>query len=73
MQKIRDGEKSSLSLQQIFDELKISHPQDWLCALDILEIAEKEELKKELKTYLLELSKVSEFSTLLVDGINLLP
>ena len=73
VQKIRDGEKSSLSLQQIFDELKISHPQDWLCALDILEIAEKEELKKELKTYLLELSKVSEFSTLLVDGINLLP
>ncbi|MGC6427983.1 MAG: aromatic amino acid hydroxylase [Flavobacteriales bacterium] len=73
VQKIRDGEKSSLSLQQIFDELKISHPQDWLCALDILEIAEKEELKKELKTYLLELSKVSEFSTLIVDGINLLP
>lgn len=73
VQKIRDGEKSSLSLQQIFDELKESHPQDWLCALDILEIAEKEELKKELKTYLLELSKVSEFSTLIVDGINLLP
>ena len=73
VQKIRDGEKSSLSLQQIFDELKISHPQDWLCVLDILEIAEKEELKKELKTYLLELSEVSEFSTLIVDGINLLP
>lgn len=57
-QKVRDTRENSDLLQnlaEVWDELKTHHPDDWLCALEILELSgqnKKEPLYKEIKWFL---------------------
>ncbi len=57
-QKVRDIRENSDLLQnlaEVWDELKTNHPDDWLCALEILELSgqnKKEPLYKEIKWFL---------------------
>jgi len=69
---VRNGELAQKELSAIFNQLKQNHKEDWLCSLDILEICKDENLSKQIETHLIELSKTSDFKTLILDGIKLL-
>jgi phenylalanine-4-hydroxylase len=56
-------------LTQVWEQLQQSHPQDWLCALEILEIQPNDEISK----FLLEKAeKEPELNKLISDGLLLI-
>lgn len=69
---IRNGEINSEELDNLFQTLLQDHPNDWLCALDILEICKDKILSQKIESYLINLSKTSSFKGLIIDGIKLL-
>lgn len=79
-QQVRNIRESSIiyeSLAQIFTTLKINFREDWLCALEILEILDQNEtneaLRKEINNYLtLKASNEPELKKLIHDGILLI-
>lgn len=69
---IRNGEINSEELDNLFQTLLQDHPNDWLCALDILEICKDKILSQKIESHLINLSKTSSFKGLIIDGIKLL-
>jgi phenylalanine-4-hydroxylase len=74
-QKVRDARENKDPLQNMTDvwnELKIHHPDDWLCALEILELLnhqKKDPLFKEIKRFLdLRKSENETLQKLIEDG-----
>ena len=64
-------------LAEVWNELKINYREDWLCALEILGIFEKEnknkELAREIRIYLeLKASNEAELNQLILNGFKLL-
>jgi phenylalanine-4-hydroxylase len=70
---IRDNEYSSDKLQAIWQEAKQKFPQEWLLALEILELANKhnEDIKKEVLGHLEILKSKKEFKNLIENGLKL--
>jgi phenylalanine-4-hydroxylase len=64
-------------LENIFNQVLASHKNDWLCALEILEIIaaieEADQLSKTIRTYL-EKQKTENpsFTTLITDGLGII-
>lgn len=69
---VRNGQLNQNELEDIFQQLRLNHPSDWLCALDILEICQNDRLAKEIQDYLLNLAEKSDYKVLIEDGIKLL-
>jgi phenylalanine-4-hydroxylase len=78
-QKVRDVRDGSLSkdiLPDVWADLKVNHPNDWLCPLEIYELLHTRGwhagLKTEVKQRLDKLhSERKEFAKLIADGIEL--
>jgi len=79
-QKVRDIREQNCgyaTLPQLWEELKTDHPEDWLCALEILEMLEFKQmdthLKQEIIRYLDEKKKIGEgIRKLVEDGVKLI-
>lgn len=74
---MRENYDEHANYESIFEELKTNHRDDWLCALEILEILEqhqiKENLAKDIRIYLeMKASNDDELYTLIYDGIKLI-
>ncbi len=71
---LRDGKNALVKLENIFHSLKNEHPNDWLLAIELLELSlENEELKKELLSYLQKLkSQNNGIGHLIDNGIMLI-
>ncbi|WP_412467856.1 aromatic amino acid hydroxylase [Pedobacter sp. KLB.chiD] len=74
---IRESGENLDSLGEIFSQLKTSHRQDWLCALEILEIIYRKEvyhqLNKEIQVYLeIKAGKESDHTKLINDGLHVI-
>ena len=69
---IREQKGSQTKLKEIWQQLKQEFPRDWLCTLEILEIADDEQLKRETRQHLLELQQEPELGKLISDGMELL-
>ena len=69
---IRNREINSEELDNLFQTLLQDHPNDWLCALEILEICKDKILSQKIESHLINLSKTSSFKGLIIDGIKLL-
>lgn len=74
---IREGHHSHDQLPVLFENLKTSFRQDWLCALEILEIlhytATYPELEKEVRIYLeMKASNEPEHKKLINDGMHVI-
>lgn len=77
VRKIRETNEEDVSYQAIFEALKTNHREDWLCALEVLEILEqhgiKNDLVKEIRIYLeMKASNDDEVYKLIHDGIKLI-
>jgi phenylalanine-4-hydroxylase len=76
VRKVRESNKiNSSKLEDIFENLRINHPEDWLLALEIFELVQiekKSDLKNKVKTYLNKLSKKDSISHLIQDGIEII-
>lgn len=79
-QTVREIRKSGENLDQlseIFLQLKTNHRQDWLCALEILEIIYHKkiyhQLEKEIQVYLeIKAGKESDHTKLINDGLHVI-
>lgn len=74
---VRENQTGYEQLGQIFDTLKTAHRNDWLCALEILEIVHHKqldtELEKELRIYLeMKAATEQELSKLINDGMHVI-
>ena len=69
---VREGIADQKVLSAVWQSLKQNHPNDWLCALDMLEVITDQDLKVEIKDYLMYKSKHSEYTSLILDGIKLI-
>lgn len=74
---IRESGENLDQLGEIFLQLKTSHRQDWLCALEILEIIYHKkiypQLEKEIKVYLeIKAGKEPDHTKLINDGLHLI-
>lgn len=74
---VREKQESVAILAEIFNALKSKHREDWLCALEILEIVYHQKadmpLEKELRVYLeLKAAKETEHTKLINDGLHLI-
>jgi len=74
---IREGQHSYDQLPTLFESLKTSFRQDWLCALEILEIlyytGSNTELEKEIRIYLeMKASNEKEHKKLINDGMHVI-
>ncbi|KLT67535.1 aromatic amino acid hydroxylase [Pedobacter sp. BMA] len=77
VREIRENNESLDELNDIFDKLKQQHRQDWLCALEILElIAQKPRytrLEKELMIYIeIKAAKEPDHHKLILDGLHVI-
>ena len=73
---VRDGKKSNAELATIWNTLKAEFNDDWLCALEIFELLNSNDidanLKSEVYQYLNQLAaNKKEFSKLINDGLAL--
>jgi phenylalanine-4-hydroxylase len=78
-QKVRDARENNNSLQnmaEVWNDLKTHHPDDWLCALEILELLnhqKKNPLFQEIKRYLdLRKTENETLKKLIDDGYSVL-
>jgi phenylalanine-4-hydroxylase len=78
-QKVRDtreNKNSANNLTEVWNELKTNHPDDWLCALEILELLnpeKKDPLYKEIKRFLdARKSENDNLKKLIEDGYSML-
>ncbi|QIL40903.1 aromatic amino acid hydroxylase [Pedobacter sp. HDW13] len=74
---IRESGENSDQLAQVFDDLKLNHRQDWLCALEVLEIVYHKkiyhQLEKEIQVYLeIKASKEPDHTKLINDGLHVI-
>ncbi|RZJ80655.1 MAG: aromatic amino acid hydroxylase [Flavobacterium sp.] len=73
----REGEANLAELKNIFKELKTSFRNDWLCALEILEIVYHKQLdtdfEKELRIYLeMKATNEADYTKLINDGLHVI-
>ena len=60
-------------LAAIWQELQVQQPQDWLCALELLQIVKDSQIKVDIKTYLEDkLNNDHEHAKLIEDGLALI-
>lgn len=74
---IREGNQQIDKLANIFEQLKTNHRQDWLCALEILELVYHKkiyhQLEKELLVYLeIKAGREVEHTKLINDGLHVI-
>lgn len=77
VREIRESGENLEELAEIFTELKTDHRQDWLCALEILEIVFHKkiyhQLEKEIQVYLeIKAGKESDHMKLINDGLHVI-
>ncbi|MGN7986963.1 aromatic amino acid hydroxylase [Pedobacter sp. 22226] len=77
VREIRESGENLEELAEIFTELKTDHRQDWLCALEILEIIFHKkiyhQLEKEIQVYLeIKAGKESDHMKLINDGLHVI-
>lgn len=77
VREIRESGENQEELGQIFEQLKIDHRQDWLCALEILEIIYHKkiyhQLEKEIQVYLeIKAGKELDHTKLINDGLHVI-
>ncbi|WP_029288815.1 aromatic amino acid hydroxylase [Pedobacter sp. R20-19] len=77
VREIRESGENLEALTEIFDQLKRNHRQDWLCALEILEIVFHKkiyhQLEKEIQVYLeIKAGKESDHKKLINDGLHVI-
>jgi len=74
---IRESGENLDQLTRVFDELKLNHRHDWLCALEVLEIVYHKkiyhQLEKEIQVYLeIKASKEPDHAKLINDGLHVI-
>jgi phenylalanine-4-hydroxylase len=74
---IREDGYGQEQLEEVFTQIKTGYPQDWLCALEILEIIHYTRtysaLQHEIKKYLeLKISNEPEHKKLITDGLHMI-
>ena len=77
VRQIREGGNDDESLPALFETLKTTYPQDWLCALEILEIVHYKgtnpELEQEIRIYLEAKASVEpQHEKLINDGLHVI-
>jgi len=77
VREIRESGENLDMLSEIFAELKTGHRQDWLCALEILEIVYHKkiyhQLEKEVQVYLeIKAGRELDHSKLISDGLHVI-
>ena len=77
VREIRIQKNEDFNAEDLFLNLKTNHPEDWLCALELLEILEHHEMELNLKTEITSYlkSKIEnkpELKKLITDGIKLI-
>lgn len=76
VREIREArEVSEKRIQEIFETLQSSYKNDWLLSLELLELAIENDLsiKENIKSYLEELKSNKSYSSLIENGLHLLP
>jgi phenylalanine-4-hydroxylase len=67
------GIPADVPLRQLFDTLATDHPNDWLLTLEMYEIAQADDLRKEMRKYLEALQeRLPRAATLIEEGMELL-
>ena len=72
---VRDARSKNdmTKIPNIWEELKGKFAGDWLCALEILEIVEDEDIRNEVKAFLQNKSVAEkEYTKLITDGLELI-
>ena len=74
---IRESGENVAELTNVFNELKTNHRQDWLCALEVLEIVYHKkihhQLEKEIQVYLeIKAGKELDHTKLINDGLHVI-
>ena len=77
VRQIRENENGDEAIPEIFEALRTEHRQDWLCALELLEILHHRqllpELEKEVRMYLeLKSSLEPDHTKLINDGLHVI-
>lgn len=77
VRQIRESGENLDQLAQIFEDLKLNHRHDWLCALEVLEIVYHKkiyhQLEKEIQVYLeIKASKEPDHTKLINDGLHVI-
>jgi len=77
VREIRESGENLSELAEIFKALKANHRQDWLCALEVLEIVYHKkiyhQLEKEIQVYLeIKAGKEHDHSKLISDGLHVI-
>ena len=61
------------NITSVWKELKVQFPEDWLCALEILEIVQDDDVRKEVEMFLRNKShSEKEYTKLITDGLELI-
>jgi len=74
-QQVRDARSNydMTNIPSIWKELKVQFPEDWLCALEILEIVQDDKIRKEVELFLRNKSvSEKEYTKLITDGLELI-
>ena len=77
VRQIREGQGDYMALEGIFRTLESNFREDWLCAMEILEILYQQgltpQLEKEIRIYLeMKAASVPELSKLIQDGLHVI-
>ena len=68
-----NGIKDPAFLENLFKEIKVKHPKEWLLILEILEISNNSSLTESIEDYLTQLVELhSELNSLVSDGIRII-
>ena len=68
-----NGLKDPAFLENLFKEIKVKHPKEWLLILEILEISNNSSLAESIEDYLIQLVELhSELNSLVSDGIRII-
>tara|TARA_B100001115_G_scaffold57453_1_gene42521 strand:- start:620 stop:2350 length:1731 start_codon:yes stop_codon:yes gene_type:complete len=74
-QQVRDARSQNdmSNITAIWEELKVQFAGDWLCALEILEIVQDEDIREEVESFLQNKSvSEKEYTKLITDGLDLI-
>ena len=76
VRQIREGKPSQITLKEAFASLSANHPNDWLLAVELAELAEKENNNDFLEKILNHLEKVKQnrpkIAHLITGGLELI-
>lgn len=77
IRKYRECNKVDIELKDIWEKIKTNFKEDWLAALEILELSDsdpsKEQLSKEIRNYLqAQITRYPKFTKLIQDGLSII-